>query len=97
MLNSSIRYRIGTWGPNEDESSNYGEFENLVDELREEAEAGNLLDALIFFCTDNSTVESAIVKGNSSSEKLLELTLEVRVNEMQNRARSLSLMFWERE
>jgi hypothetical protein len=61
MLNGGIRYRIGTWGPDEDETSNFREFENVVDALREEAEAGNLVDALIFFCTNNSTVESAIV------------------------------------
>jgi hypothetical protein len=77
MLNGGIRYRIGTWGPDKDETSNYREFENIVNALREEAKAGKLWDTLIFFCTDNSTVESAIVKGNSSSEKIFELTLEV--------------------
>jgi hypothetical protein len=88
MLEGGIRYRIGTWpSDNEDDTSNYREFENLVDALREEDEAGNLVDALIFMCTDNSTVESSIVNGNSSSEKLFELTLEVRVIEMRNNAK----------
>jgi hypothetical protein len=87
MLNGGIRYQIGTWGPDEDETSNYWEFKNIVNALREEAEAGNLWDAVILFCTDNLTVESATVKGNSSSEKLFELTLEVQVIEMQNRAK----------
>jgi hypothetical protein len=69
MLKGEIRYRIGTWGPYEDETSNYREFENVVAALREEEEAGNLENALMLLCTGNSTVESAIVKGNSSSEK----------------------------
>jgi hypothetical protein len=89
MLDGGIRYRIGTWGNDEDETSNYREFENVVDALREEADAGNLKNALIFFCTDNSTVESALVKGNSSSEKLFELTLEVRQIEMREGAKVL--------
>jgi hypothetical protein len=89
MLDGGIRYRIGTWGPDEDETSNYWEFENVVDALREEGEAGNLWDALIFFCTDNSTVESGIVKGNSLSEKLFELSLEVRVIELKYRCKIL--------
>jgi hypothetical protein len=88
MLEGGIKYRIGTWDSDtEEESSNFREFENVVDTLREEAEAGNLRNALIFLCTDNSTVESALVKGNSSSEKLFELTLEVRKIEMQQGAR----------
>jgi hypothetical protein len=66
----------------EDNSSNFREFENVVDTLREEAKAGNLKDALIILCTDSSTVESALVKGNSSSKKLFILTLEVRQLEM---------------
>jgi hypothetical protein len=88
MLNGNIKYRIGTWGSDtEDESSNYREFENVVDALREEEKEGNLLNAFIFIGTDNSTVECAIVKGNSSSEKLYELALEVRVIEMRNHAK----------
>jgi hypothetical protein len=87
MLDGGIHYRIGTWGPDEDETSNFREFENVVDALREEGEAGHLQDACIFMCTDNSTVEAALVKGNSSSEKLFELTLEVRRLEMKHRAK----------
>jgi hypothetical protein len=63
MLDGGIRYRIGTWGPDENESSNFREFENVVASLREEEVAGHLKKALIFMCTDNSTVESAIVKS----------------------------------
>jgi hypothetical protein len=83
-----IRYRIGTWDSDTQESSsNFREFENVVEALKEEAKQGHLKNALIFLCTDNSTVESALVKGNSSSKKLFELVLEVRRLEMQEGAK----------
>jgi hypothetical protein len=88
MLKGGIRYQIGTWGPEEDETSNFREFENvLVAALREEEAEGHLDKALIFMCMDNSTVESAIVKGNPMSEKLFALALEVQQIEMQAGAR----------
>jgi hypothetical protein len=87
MLEGGIRYRIGTWGPEEEETSHFREFENVVAALREEENEGHLIKALIFMCTDNSTVESAIVKGNSTSEKRFALALEVRQIEMRAGAR----------
>jgi hypothetical protein len=57
------------------------------DALREEAKAGNLWNTLIFLCTGTSTIESAIVKGNSSSEKLFILLLVVRKIKMQQGAK----------
>jgi hypothetical protein len=88
LCEGGIKYRIGTWGSDsEDDSSNFREFENVVDTLRDEAIAGNLKDSLIILCTDNSTVESSLVKGNSSSEKLFNLTLEVRLLEMREGAK----------
>jgi hypothetical protein len=74
----SIRYRIGTWDPDtQDCSSNFCDFENVVEALKEEAKQVHLQNALIFLCTDNSTIESALAKGNSSSKKLFDLVLEV--------------------
>jgi hypothetical protein len=82
------RYRIGTWDKDtEDESSNYREFENVVETLEEEAKQGKLRGAIIFLCTDNSTVEAALYKGNSSSKKLFELVLRVRSLEMKEGVR----------
>jgi hypothetical protein len=90
MLNGGIKYWIGTWASdNDDDSSNFKEFKNVVGALREEAEAGNLKDALIFMCTDNSTIKCAIVKGNSSNKKLFKLSLEVRTIKMREGARVL--------
>jgi hypothetical protein len=39
--------------------------------------------ALIFLCTNNSTVKAALFKGGSTSSKLFELVLTVRCLEMQ--------------
>jgi hypothetical protein len=82
------RYRIGVWDrATEDESSNFREFENVVLSLEEEADQGRLKDALVFFFTDNSTVESALYKGNSSSAKLFELIVRFRKLELVTGAR----------
>jgi hypothetical protein len=54
----------------------------VVDTVRDEAIAGNLKDSMIILCTDNSTVEASLIKGNSSSKKLFNLTLEVCLLEM---------------
>jgi hypothetical protein len=81
-----------TWVSNdEDDSSHFKKFENVVGALREEAEAGNLKGVLVFLCTDNSTVKCVIVKGNSSNEKLFELSVKVQTIEMQE-GKSWSLM-----
>jgi hypothetical protein len=88
MGKDGIRYRIGTWDAETQEgSSNYREFENVVEALKEEAREGHLRNSLIFLCTDNSTTEAALVKGNSSSEKLFKLALEVRVLAMREGAK----------
>ena len=82
------RYRIGVWDRStEDESSNFREFENVVLALEEEAEQGRLKDSLFYFFTDNSTVEAALYKGNSTSEKLFELVVRFRKLEMVTGAR----------
>jgi hypothetical protein len=81
-----IAYRIGTWESDvDDASSNFREFENVVCALEEEGKQGNLDDAIVFLCTDNSTVEAGLAKGNSSSRKLFELVLRVRVLQMRHR------------
>jgi hypothetical protein len=83
-----IAYRIGTWESDvDDESSNFREFENVVCALEEEGEQGNLDDAVIFLCTDNSTVEAGLAKGNSSSPRLFELVLRVRLLQMKYRCK----------
>jgi hypothetical protein len=86
------RYRVGTWDKDtEGESSNFQEFENVIETLEAEATKGHLKGAVIYLCTDNSTVESALYKGNSLSKKLFELVLRARVLEMQQSVRILGL------
>jgi hypothetical protein len=66
-----LLYRIGVWvGDEDNETSNYHEFTNVVEALEEEGAIGRLADCHVFFCRDKSTVEAAIYKGSSKSEKL---------------------------
>jgi hypothetical protein len=58
----------------------------VVKALKAEAGEGHLRNSMIFMCTDNSTVELAIVKGNCSSTKLFKLTLAVQCLEMEQGA-----------
>ena len=83
-----ISFRMGVWGKDqENESSNWREFENLVQTLESEAQSGNLDGALLVLAVDNSTVESCIFKGNSSSEKLFNLILRFKDVELKTGAR----------
>ena len=67
-----IHYRIGTWSSiEENNSSNWREFENLVCTVEEAGKKGMLSGSTVLLATDNSTVEAALYKGNSSSEKCL--------------------------
>ena len=75
---SGFNFRIRVWGSAEDpESSNWKEFTNIVEALEEEAELGHLSNAEVFMFTDNSTVESCVAKGSSSSPKLLGLVVRL--------------------
>ena len=76
---SGLTFRIGVWGTKEDpESSNWKEFTNVVESLEEEGEEGNLNHAEVFMFTDNSTVESCVSRGSSSSPKLLSLVVRLQ-------------------
>jgi hypothetical protein len=82
---SDISYRIGTWADDEsDESSNWREFTNVVESLEDEAEEGRLANTVVYFFTDNSTVEAAIYKGTSKSRKLLALVIRLKVLEVRH-------------
>jgi hypothetical protein len=75
---TGLRYRVGVWSSDEeDESSSYREFANLIESLEEEAEAGRLTDTEVYLFTDNSTTESAYYKGSSTSKKLHGLILKL--------------------
>ena len=87
---NNIRYRIGVWGPDEENSSsNFREFANLVETLEVEVNAGRLKNAYVIMATDNSTVESSLHKGNSSSEKLFGLIIRFKALELKSGSRFL--------
>ena len=76
---SGFNFRIGVWGAEEDEeSSNWKEFTNVVEALEEEGAEGNLNNSEVFMFTDNSTVESCVSRGSSSSPKLLSLVVRLQ-------------------
>jgi hypothetical protein len=82
----------GIWeSDTEDESSNFWEFENVVCALEAEAPKGAFDGAIIFMCTDNSTVDTALTKRKSSSRKLYELMLRVQLLEMRHSCRIIVL------
>jgi hypothetical protein len=83
LMNGCIEYTIGVWGSKEEaESSNYRELCNTVDAIERHALDGKLNDSVIFFCTDNSTVENALYHGRSRESKLLhELVVRLKVLE----------------
>jgi hypothetical protein len=80
---TGIRCRTGVWGKDDEAtSSNYKEFSNVVMTVEEEANAGTLNGAELFLFTDNSTVEAALYKGNSSNRLLFELIVRLRKVQM---------------
>ena len=78
---ASISYENGTRF-RDDTSSNFREFCNVVETLESEAKAGRLQHCTLILATDNSTVESAVYKGNSSSAKLFDLVLRLKLLEV---------------
>jgi hypothetical protein len=77
---NGFSYRVGVWGSDDQqESSNWKEFTNIVDSLEDEAKSGGLDNCEVFMFTDNSTVESCTDRGTSSSPKLLELVVGLRL------------------
>ena len=58
---NGITYRMGVWGRDEDsESSNWKEFQNVVEALEEESQTGSLKGSLVVLAVDNKTVEGCL-------------------------------------
>ena len=74
-----IKFRLGVWGSDgDDTSSNFRELKNLVQTLETMGKQGALEGREIFLFTDNSTSERAFYNGTSSSETLFNLVLQAR-------------------
>ena len=83
LVKGKVKYRIGTWSSSEDSnSSNWREFENLVYEVEEAGQKGWLYNSTILIATDNKVVEACLYKGNSSSTKLFDLIVRVKLLEV---------------
>ena len=66
----------------EGNSSDWKEFENTVQALETEGQAGNLKGAMVFLATDKSTMEGYLYKGNSPVKKIFELVVRVKKLEL---------------
>ena len=76
------RIRVGVWGYDQDEeSSNWKEFKNVLLTIQMEVENGGCFRSELFLFVDNSVVEAAYDKGNSSSKALFDLVVELKVLE----------------
>jgi hypothetical protein len=54
---------------------------NVVKAREDEAEGGRLANTVVYFFTDNSTVEAALYRGTSKCRKLLALVIRLKVLE----------------
>jgi hypothetical protein len=79
MCGSGFNFRKGVWGSIEDPKlSNWKEFTNVVESLEDEAESDNLSDTEVYMFTDYSTGEACASGGLSSSQKLLDLIIQLQ-------------------
>ena len=77
LSEDGLSYQQGVWLEKDaSQSSNYRELKNCLEAIRREGEAGRLTNSFVLFCTDNSTVETALYKGTSSSPLLLECVID---------------------
>ena len=79
-----IRYSYGTWNSEVfEKSSNFREFRNFLDSVRQEGEQGISKNSLMFSHTDNGLVESAIYQGPSDCSHLLDMVIEFSVMQIE--------------
>jgi hypothetical protein len=76
----NIRVRRGFWCTEISErASNYREFHNLLDAIKDMGVSIGLEGAVVYLFTDNSTSEGVYYKGTSTSAELFELMMELRL------------------
>jgi hypothetical protein len=76
LAEKNLTYCVSVWSAVErEESSNWKEFDKLVQYLEEEALGGGLKHTAVYMFTDNSTVEAAIHSGRTTSSRLRALVI----------------------
>ena len=76
----NLQWESGHYGPQlQAESSNFREADNLVRRIEKMEAEGILADKEIFIFTDNSTFEGTFYKGHSTSEKICDIILRLRL------------------
>jgi hypothetical protein len=85
LKEKNLTYWVSVWSAAErEESSNWKEFDKLVESLEEEAQGGGLKRTAVYMFTDNSTVEAAIHSGRSTSPRLRALVIRFLQLQMMN-------------
>ena len=84
-VRGKVEYRIGTWDSREaNNSSNWREFANLVEEVERAGKKGWLDGTVVVLATDNEVVEITIHKGNSTSPLLFDLVLRLKAVQLKH-------------
>jgi hypothetical protein len=74
QFDDGILYSYGIWGWDvEGDSSNYRELNNLITALEQHLVDGTLHGSEVFVFTNNTTTESAVYEGNTTSKRLFSL------------------------
>ena len=75
-----LLWELGYYGPgHRKESSKFREADNLVTWLEQLEREGHLEGSELFVFTDNLSFEGTFYKGHSTSEKLCDITLRLRL------------------
>jgi hypothetical protein len=73
-------FKMGFWCTEfSEKSSNWREFQNLLERLSKEATSGRLVAREVWIATDNSTAEKSFYKGRSTSPELDAMVLELKL------------------
>jgi hypothetical protein len=85
QIGDELIFEYGQWSSEDSEgsSSNWRELGNLVMALENQVRQKGLRDCELFLFTDNTTAEAAFWKGSSTSPKLFELVLRLKLLEVE--------------
>ena len=80
VIGNNVVYESGEYNAVlQQETSNFHEAENLVNRVERGVSEKSIQGCELFMCTDNIVFEAGFYKGTSSSKKLFDLHLRLRV------------------